>query len=76
MTEQQPAQRPAGPDRDDRWAPWWVYLIIILGANYLRQAILPFDTVPEWAVVLIAITISGILFVAITAVHRIANQQR
>ena len=47
-----------------------------LGANYLRQAILPFDTVPEWAVVLIAITISGILFAAITAVHRIANQQR
>jgi len=45
-------------------------------ASRCRQAILPFDTVPEWAVVLIAITISGILFVAITAVHRIANQQR
>ncbi|CAN5332239.1 hypothetical protein BH24ACT9_BH24ACT9_12950 [soil metagenome] len=53
-----------------------MYLIIILGANYLRQAILPFGTVPEWAVVLIAVTVSVILFVAITAVYRVANRQR
>jgi hypothetical protein len=54
-----------------RWAPWWVYVIIILGANYLRQAVMPFGTVPEWAVVIIALTLAGILFVLITAIYRV-----
>ncbi len=36
----------------------------------------PTPTVPEWAVVLIAVTASVILFVAITAAHRVANRQR
>jgi hypothetical protein len=24
-----------------KWAPWWIYLVVILGANYLRQAPCP-----------------------------------
>jgi membrane protein implicated in regulation of membrane protease activity len=26
---------------NDRWAPWWVYVIAIAGANYLRQVVVP-----------------------------------
>lgn len=44
-------------------------MLVILGANYARQLIMPFGTVPEWAVVVIAVAISAILFVVITAVH-------
>lgn len=51
--------------------PWWVYLLIILGANYLRRAIVPFGTVPEWADVAIAVAASVLLFMVITAVYRI-----
>lgn len=25
----------------DRWAPWWVYVVAIAGANYVRQVIVP-----------------------------------
>ncbi len=58
-----------------RWAPWWVYVLVILGANYARQLIMPFGTLPEWAVVLIAVAISVTLFVVITAVHRVTNHR-
>lgn len=72
MTEQRQTQ----PSTHNRWAPWWVYLLIILGANYLRQVILPFGTVPEWADVIIALSISGTLFVLITALHRTVDRRR
>ncbi len=57
-----------------RWAPWWVYLIVILGGNYLRQATMPVGTVPEWAVGLIVAAISATLFVLVTAVHRATHR--
>jgi apolipoprotein N-acyltransferase len=57
------------------WAPWWVYLVVILGANYLRQAVMPLGTVPEWAVVLLVIGISAVLFIAITAIYRATTRR-
>jgi hypothetical protein len=54
----------------DRWAPWWVYLVPILGINYLRQVVLPFGTVPEVVDVVLALSIAAVLFVAITAAYR------
>ncbi|MGH8776268.1 MAG: hypothetical protein ACRDWI_14270 [Jiangellaceae bacterium] len=72
MTEQQQIrQDPA----TKRWAPWWWYVVVMLGVNYLRQMIMPVGTVPEGAVVLIAVSISVVLFVAITAVHRTVNRR-
>ncbi|WP_203416737.1 hypothetical protein [Jiangella ureilytica] len=26
---------------NDRWAPWWVYVIAIAGANHARQLVVP-----------------------------------
>jgi hypothetical protein len=64
------------PQREtSRWAPWRVYLILILGANYLRQLVLPFGTVPEWADALLAVSIAAALFLAVTAVYRAGRRQ-
>jgi hypothetical protein len=52
------------------WAPWSVYVGVILGVNYLRQLVMPVGTVPERAVVLIILALSAALFVAGTAVYR------
>jgi hypothetical protein len=54
----------------DRWAPWWAYVVPILGLNYLRQVVLPFGTLPEYVDALLAIAIAVVLFVLITAGHR------
>jgi hypothetical protein len=66
---------PAGEPPDSRsanaWAPWWVYAIVILGVNYLRQLVLPHGTLAEWAVVLLVVGISGALFIATTAAYRL-----
>ncbi len=56
--------------RSDRWAPWWWYVVTILGVNYLRQAVMPVGTVPEWAVVLIVVAMAAVLFVAVTWIYR------
>ncbi|SFT55786.1 hypothetical protein SAMN04487904_103419 [Actinopolyspora lacussalsi subsp. righensis] len=53
-----------------RWAPWWMYVLLIVGANQLRQLILPFGTVPEWADVVIAALVAAICFALITLVYR------
>ena len=59
-----------------QWAPWWAYVSVILGVNYLRQAVMPVGTVPEWAVVPIVLGMSAALFVAITAIYRAATRRR
>ena len=64
---QQP--RPATA-RSGKWAPWWWYVVTILGVNYVRQVIMPVGTVPEWAVVLIVVAMAAALFVAVTWAYR------
>lgn len=32
---------PTHPSERSRWAPWWLYVIVILGANYIRQVVMP-----------------------------------
>jgi hypothetical protein len=54
-----------------RWAPWWVYLVIIVGANYLRRAVLPDGSTPALRVV-VALAASAVLFVVITIAYRTA----
>ncbi len=57
-----------------RWAPWWWYAVVILGVNYLRQLVVPVGTVPEWAVVVIVLATSAVLFVAVTAAYRVSRR--
>jgi hypothetical protein len=52
-----------------KWAPWWLYLVIIVGANYLRRAVLPDGSTPAARVVL-ALAVSTVLFVATTIIYR------
>jgi hypothetical protein len=57
------------PSTSTRWAPWWAYLVIIVGANYLRRAALPDGSTPALRVV-VALTVSAVLFVVITVIYR------
>ena len=66
MTKQ---QLQGQPSTSTRWAPWWAYLVIIVGANYLRRAVLPDGGTPALRVV-VALTVSPILFVVITVIYR------
>ncbi len=70
MTSDRIDERRPASDATRRWAPWWVYVLVILGGNYLRQAIVPFGTVPQVVDVLLAVAIAAVLFVVVTAVHR------
>ncbi|MBB5787676.1 hypothetical protein [Jiangella mangrovi] len=56
----------------DRWAPWWVYVIAIAGANYLRQVIVPtgetaVDVAPFAAVVVVVAVVVTVVFRATRA---------
>jgi hypothetical protein len=58
------------PPRRGGWAPWWAYLVVILGANYARQLAIPAGAIPGWAIVLIAAAISATMFGLVTAAYR------
>jgi hypothetical protein len=66
VTKQQPQEQPSP---STRWAPWWAYLVIIVGANYLRRAVLPDGSTPALRVA-VALTVSAVLFVVITVIYR------
>ena len=55
-----------------RWAPWWLYLVVIVPANYLRRVVLPESSVPA-PDVMVALVFSALLFAAITIVYRAAR---
>jgi hypothetical protein len=59
------------PTTSTKWAPWWAYLVIILGANYLRKAVLPDGSTPALRVI-VALVVSAVLFVMITLIYRAA----
>jgi hypothetical protein len=59
-----------------RWAPWWSYLVLILAANYGRQAVVPADAIPNWVDAAIAIALAAVMFVAITAAFRAMARDR
>jgi uncharacterized membrane protein YdcZ (DUF606 family) len=51
-----------------RWAPWWVYVVIIVGSNYVKQYF-----VRDWPVAVnaaITLVLAGSLFLGITAAYR------
>ena len=52
-----------------KWAPWWAYVVIIVGANYLRRAVVADGGGPAVRVV-VALAFSAALFIIITVVFR------
>ncbi len=57
-----------------KWAPWWIYLVIIVGVNYLRRAVVADGGAPAVRIV-VAFAFSATLFIVITVVYR-ANMRR
>ena len=57
------------PTTSAKWAPWWLYVVIIVDANYLRWAALDEGSTPPMRFV-VALTFSAVLFAVITVVHR------
>jgi hypothetical protein len=57
------------PTTSPKWAPWWAYVAIIVGANYLRRAVAADGSEPA-ARVVVAVALSAALFVIITVVAR------
>jgi hypothetical protein len=54
-----------------RWAPWWAYLVPILGLNYLRLAVLPPDETGGDAVsIALVAAITAAVVVVVTGLHR------
>ena len=54
--------------QNGRWALWWVYVVIIVGSNYVKQ-----HFVQDWPVAVnaaITLVLAGSLFLGITAVYR------
>ncbi len=60
-------------DEPSRFAPWWVYVGVVWIANAARQLVMPVGAVPEWAVVLVVLGMSGALVAAITVLHRVSS---
>lgn len=58
------------PDKEtnNKWAPWWLYLVIILGSNYVKQYLARDLSVAVNAA--ITVVLAGSLFLLITAVWR------
>ncbi len=62
------------PKTTTKWAPWWVYFVVIVGTNYLRRAAFPDGSSPAIRVA-IALAFSAALFVFITLVYRAAARR-
>lgn len=53
-----------------KWAPWWVYVVIIVVANFAKQRLL--EHAPVAVDLVVTAVLVGGLIVAITAVYRIS----
>ncbi|MBQ0982475.1 hypothetical protein [Micromonospora sp. M61] len=51
-----------------KWAPWWIYVPIILGSNYVKQYLV--RDLPVAVNAVITLVLVGTLFLIITVVYR------
>lgn len=56
------------------WAPWWLYLLVLLGANYLRAAVVPDSSLPLPIIAAIVIAQAAVLFVIVTVIWRATHR--
>jgi hypothetical protein len=62
-------------ERSSRWAPWWIYVLVIVPVNLGKEQVLPDDT--AWwlrAGLTAIIVVAGIAVV--TALHRAGRETR
>ena len=55
-------------DDDGKWAPWYVYVVLIIGVNLLKQRLI--EDVPVIVNVMVTLALVAALIVGITAVYR------
>jgi RsiW-degrading membrane proteinase PrsW (M82 family) len=55
-------------ESDGRWAPWYVYVVFIVGGNFIKQRFL--ENTPVAVNVVVTVVLIGGLFLLITAVYR------
>ncbi|MET8121378.1 hypothetical protein [Micromonospora sp. NPDC005291] len=55
--------------QNSKWAPWWVYLVVILGCNYGKQYLV--QDLPVAVNAAITVVLVGALFLVITVVYRL-----
>ncbi|MGW4094117.1 hypothetical protein [Nocardia sp. NPDC004750] len=60
---------------DGRWAPWWVYVVVIVVANLIKQHFIG-GKVPDVANVAITVVMIGALIFLITAAYRLMSASR
>jgi hypothetical protein len=58
-----------------RWAPWWVYIVMIVGANVAKQQLIG-GRVSDIANVAITLAMVGALVALITAAYRALQRSR
>lgn len=60
---------------DGKWAPWWIYVGLIIGCNLGKQALIG-GKVPDAANVAITVVMVAILIFGITAIYRAVTPSR
>lgn len=73
MTGSHHAGSPSHPR--SQWAPWWLYVGVLLGANCLRAFLMSDTYLPAVAVIAVAVVQAAVLAVVITAIWRIARRE-
>ncbi|MEV4494347.1 hypothetical protein AB0J84_01385 [Micromonospora arborensis] len=54
--------------KNGKWAPWWIYVPVILGSNYVKQYLV--QDLPVAVNAAITLVLVGTLFLVITVVYR------
>ncbi|MFG1894211.1 hypothetical protein ACGFIP_09365 [Micromonospora zamorensis] len=54
--------------QNGKWAPWWIYVPVILGSNYVKQYLV--QDLPVAVNAVITLVLVGTLFLIITVVYR------
>jgi hypothetical protein len=74
-SELQSGTSPRPAEAPSRWAPWWVYVVVIAPANMAKEQVLSGEVGwPVRAALTIAIVVAGLAVV--TAVHRAGRKAR
>ncbi|MFC4116288.1 hypothetical protein [Nonomuraea zeae] len=57
-----------GTKNDRKWAPWYIYVVLIIGGNYIKQSFL--EDAPVVINVIATVIVAAAIFILITAVYR------
>lgn len=63
------------PERASRWAPWWVYVLVIAPASLGKEQLLPADT-DWWLRAALTTTIVAAGIALVTAVYSARRDER